>query len=161
MLWTSVTINRVRCRVETMVQATYSSVEEGIIWGQVWPWPRYVNISGIRPILNQLIHLARNHLHFWLCVSYVHLELVWFSPYETPWFLKFTVVCWETELLSCNKTICSVVSLPIKGKSGERFELAQSTCYEFKYAEGYSKRYLQVASFSINEWDLPLPFALD
>lgn len=28
-------INRAHCMVETMIQATYSFVEEGIMWGQV------------------------------------------------------------------------------------------------------------------------------
>lgn len=57
----------------------------------------------------------------------------------------------------CKKPICTVVLLPIRGSSGERLEHAQSICCKFKCTEGCSKCCLQVALFSSNGRDLPLP----
>lgn len=113
-------INRAHCVVETMIQATYSFVEEGIIWGHVWPWRCYVNTPGINLVLNQSVHLARNYVYFWLCVSGHRPGWSWCGLQCTK-ALKdlaleiFTVVCWETELFSCNETVRTVTSLPVKG----------------------------------------------
>lgn len=136
-------------------------MEEGIIWGQVWPRWCYINTSGIKPVLNHLIYLARNYVHFWLCISGHMPGWSWCGFHHTKALkalaLGIYCVCWEMELFPCKETICTVMFLPIRGNSGERLEIAQSTCCKFKRTEGCSKCYLQVALFSSNGRDLPLP----
>jgi len=74
--------------VETMIQATYSLVAEEIVWGQVRPWRFYVNILGIRSVLNQFIHLAGTWREGGLCSRPIicisvdaKLELMGFVPH--------------------------------------------------------------------------------
>lgn len=75
---------------ETMIQATYSLVAEEIIWGQVKPWWFYVNILGIRSVLNQLIHLVGTWREGGSCSRPIisisvdaKLDLMGFVPYKS------------------------------------------------------------------------------
>lgn len=148
-------INRAHCLVETMIQGTYSFVEEGIIWGHAWPWWCYVNTPGISLVLKQLVHSARNCLFLIVCVrTWARLELLWFAVYQSvegtgSWNLYSCVLRKGIVFLQWD-------SLYSHFSTNKRFELVQSTCYEFKCAEGCSKCCHHVASFSINGRDWPL-----
>lgn len=155
-------INRAHCMGETMIQATYSFMEEEIIWGQVWPWQRYVNTSGIRSVLSQLIHLASTLRGGGLCSILIVCIRVYACQAGLGvlffFFFNHTKVLntLALEIHYCvlrnrialffffflQNNLCFCFSAHNKGSSAQRFELTQSTCYKLRCAKECSKYYL-------------------